>query len=226
MIQGNNILVVEETKMYSAVDIDKYAKAEGKRYSYLLFTSLWKQMFPIDYNNRFVNIGSGNWLGVGWETIDLEPHNNITFHMNLNKEYILPFADNTVKVFFISHLLYYLFPEKVDYLLEECYRCMKKNSLIRLVVIDFNKAPERYKKTSDEIGDINKYVSYRILTKLSYKQLESKMKKIGYIDIHETIREESAFPALVDPSINFDRVDERDGVSRNEWSIFIEAKKQ
>jgi predicted SAM-dependent methyltransferase len=81
-----------------------------------------------------LNIGCGNRYHAEWTNID---------HIAVAAEVIahditsgLPFADNSFDVVYHSHVLEHLQPEVAKTLLKECYRVLKPNGMLRVLVPD------------------------------------------------------------------------------------------
>lgn len=64
----------------------------------------------------------------------------------------LPFESNTFDVIYHSHFLEHLDEELAFFLLQECYRCLKKSGIIRVVVPDLKCQVENYVRTYDELS--------------------------------------------------------------------------
>lgn len=63
--------------------------------------------------------------------------------LNLRKR--LPFADNSFRVIYCSHMLEHLYFEDGRRLLKECYRVLQPHGICRFVVPDLASAVERYR---------------------------------------------------------------------------------
>ena len=91
-----------------------------------------------------LNIGCGNVYHHDWVNIDIYPNNpEIISHNILNG---LPFGNDQFSVVYLSHLLEHIPKGKTLYFLKECFRVLKPNGIIRIVVPDLENIVDEYKK--------------------------------------------------------------------------------
>lgn len=76
-----------------------------------------------------------------WVTVDIRETADVVIDI---MESLLPFSDKTVDAIYSSHTLEHIFPDKLDFVLSECYRVLKPNAPIRIVVPDIDKAITAY----------------------------------------------------------------------------------
>jgi len=93
---------------------------------------------------KFVNIGCGesfitdkNWVNLDY----ISSHPSVKQANLLEK---LPFKNNSVNVIYSSHFLEHIPRDKVPFFLQECYRVLKLNGKIRLVLPDLENLCKEY----------------------------------------------------------------------------------
>jgi len=78
-----------------------------------------------------LNLGGGSgWKVKGWTNLERK------LGYNLEKLYLKKFSDNSVSLIFFSHCLEHLSWSSVPIILSDCYRVLKPNGLMRVVVPD------------------------------------------------------------------------------------------
>lgn len=99
-----------------------------------------------------LNLGAGkNWRKEGWTNVDkiygfaeAEVQDG---QVSLDFEgKVWPFEPNSVDAIFCSHVLEHLTDKAFRRLLKNCYKSMKPDSAIRIIVPDFGKAMQKYKE--------------------------------------------------------------------------------
>ena len=97
-------------------------------------------------NDIFCNFGSGAFFHKRWKNFDfpgissyyqaLQGKNGVDFQaIDLCVKNIrLPFADNSVSLIYCSHTLEHIEEKRAKDFIKECYRILKKNGIMRLVV--------------------------------------------------------------------------------------------
>ena len=180
-----------------------------------------RKLFPVNPNNRFINICSGEWYYPGWENVDFICDDFFIDHkIDLNKKSTLPFDDETVQIIFFSHGLYY-FDEKASMsVLKECYRVLKAGGLLRLIVVDFenDNIPTGFLLSKEESLRLHPDCC-QVLSHYTYSEMYEILDDIGFMDIQKMSCEESSVPLLTKT------VFECNQGNRNEWSVYVEAKK-
>jgi len=89
-----------------------------------------------------VNLGAGNFSLFGWASVD---HVNDDYADIQSKEFIecnfssydlFPFEDDSVDLFYCSHVIEHISPAYIDHFFAEVYRCLKPSGLIRIICPD------------------------------------------------------------------------------------------
>jgi predicted SAM-dependent methyltransferase len=62
----------------------------------------------------------------------------------IDVRYGLPFSDGSAEIIFISHMLEHMDFEKGNFVIGECYRCLCKGGVIRIIVPDLYQMTKRY----------------------------------------------------------------------------------
>ncbi|MBU1632427.1 MAG: methyltransferase domain-containing protein [Nanoarchaeota archaeon] len=111
----------------------------------------------IDFSKVYINLGGGRFIRRHWKVLDYKSK-----HYNYNNNYIdvsfdfntlknnntLPFENNSVDLFYSSHVIEHLEDETVKRILKECYRTLKYGGGIRITCPDMDKAYEAYKNNN------------------------------------------------------------------------------
>lgn len=85
-----------------------------------------------------LNLGSGPFGEVGWVNLDLLYFDNISFVYDFRRK--LPFKSSSVERIRCEHVFEHLdFSYEVPTFLSECYRVLKKDSVLRIIVPDIDK---------------------------------------------------------------------------------------
>lgn len=78
-----------------------------------------------------------------WTIVDLR-ESSADLLLDITKEK-LPYEDNSVDIIFTSHTLEHIYPQKIDFVLDEFYRVLKPDvGLLRIAVPDINVAIQAY----------------------------------------------------------------------------------
>lgn len=94
---------------------------------------------------RLLNIGCGRHYDHRWENLDLAANDpNVKIH---DVTHGIPFSANEFDAVYHSHILEHLKPELGQRLIAECFRVMKPNGILRIVVPDLEKIAELYLET-------------------------------------------------------------------------------
>jgi len=90
-------------------------------------------------NNLLVNIGCGPFgKEIGWINLDLFPIKNVFIRTDCRKKLIM--ADNSCKGIHVEMFLEHLDPmDELPYFLNECFRCLEINGVLRIIVPDGRK---------------------------------------------------------------------------------------
>jgi|ERR1035437_933412 predicted SAM-dependent methyltransferase len=97
---------------------------------------------------NYLNIGCGNKFHKDWTNIDIESNSPFVISYNLLNG--LPFADEKFEVIYHSQLLEHFPREKALDFIKECYRVLKPDGIIRIVVPDLEYIVNEYKNQLNE----------------------------------------------------------------------------
>lgn len=80
-----------------------------------------------------INLGGGDWVFPFFRNVDYYAKEEfIDYKVNLEENPSLPFKDNSVDLIYSSHMLEHLSHDSLVELLNECYRVLKGNGMMRL----------------------------------------------------------------------------------------------
>lgn len=99
----------------------------------------------------YLNLGCGKVYHPEWKNIDF-----VSFDKNLIRHNILrglPFGNNSVDVVYHSHLLEHLPKSQSISFLKECYRVLKKDGIMRVVVPDLQPIVIEYNRLFNLVND-------------------------------------------------------------------------
>lgn len=94
--------------------------------------------------HKFLNLACGDFYvkNSDWVNLDWYPHSEHVQKANLITT--LEFPDKTFEVVYTSHFVEHIQKEKLDFILSECYRILKPNGVLRIVVPDFENIVREY----------------------------------------------------------------------------------
>jgi predicted SAM-dependent methyltransferase len=98
------------------------------------------------YNN-YLNVGCGKKYNKEWTNIDMVSDSPHVTRCSLIKG--IPFKDNTFDVVYHSQVLEHIPKENAAFFMKECYRVLKPNGVIRVVVPDLENIAREYLKQLD-----------------------------------------------------------------------------
>lgn len=102
-----------------------------------------------------INIGSGDWSLKGWINLDyvtdwykksLSKHKVI--HYNIRED-LLPFKDSSVDLIYCSHVIEHIEDKFVSQMIDECFRVLNTNGVIRIACPDAEYLYNMAKTNSD-----------------------------------------------------------------------------
>ena len=93
---------------------------------------------------KLLNLGCGNKYHKDWINLDFNSDSEYVQKYDLHDK--LPFDDCSIDVLYSSHLLEHFAKCEAPNFLKECYRVLKKNGIIRLVVPDLEQLIRNYIK--------------------------------------------------------------------------------
>lgn len=129
----------------------------------------------------------------------------------------LPFKDNEIDYIYSSHMIEHLTEDEAKYLLEECFRTLKKGGVIRLVAPDLRYLVQQYLKNKEAgdpaaadkylwsmglegIGDslpfINRLLGKHHLWVYDSESLAFRLRFTGFSDVEERAAGEGECPDL------------------------------
>jgi len=135
----------------------------------------------LEDNSAKLNLGCGTKMNWGWNNLDFSPYARLAHHMGIAKllrktgfisaerfqnlleidpEIIvwdlrkgIPFDKDTFDVVYHSHLLEHIDKDDAPAFLKECYRILKNDGILRVVVPDLQKIIIRYNSAVNSIED-------------------------------------------------------------------------
>jgi predicted SAM-dependent methyltransferase len=98
-----------------------------------------------------LNVGCGNVFHEEWVNIDIAPYSREVKSWDLRTG--LPFHDASFDVVYHSHLLEHLQPIAAYSLMQECFRVLKPNGIIRVVVPDLESIVRDYLYALEQVEE-------------------------------------------------------------------------
>ena len=205
-----------------------------------------------------LNLGSGPNCLPDWENIDNSFNAKLSTHPILKellykikilpKEYYdikwpsnmitsdirfsLPFENNTVDFIYTSHTLEHMEHYEATEVLRNCYRILKKDAIIRIILPDLERMILKYNRDRDINDFLNRFYGYErsketkkdnLLLKhfkhqphqwmYDFKTLKSKLQKVGFQDIKELKYQKGKCPDI-------EKLDSKEGTN-----MYVEARK-
>ncbi|TAF35511.1 MAG: methyltransferase domain-containing protein [Cytophagales bacterium] len=93
---------------------------------------------------NYLNVGCGNKFHKDWVNVDMVSSSPHVQAVNLLKG--IPFPDNHFEVVYHSQVLEHFPKEKAQAFIQECFRVLKPNGLLRVVLPDLENIIDEYKK--------------------------------------------------------------------------------
>lgn len=93
---------------------------------------------------NYLNVGCGSKFHKDWVNVDMTSNSTDVISANLLKG--IPFPDNSFDVVYHSQVLEHFPKEKAQDFIKECYRVLKPDGIIRVVVPDLENIINEYKK--------------------------------------------------------------------------------
>lgn len=100
---------------------------------------------------RKLHIGCG-WRDLGRDWIHIDGGDYDHVDIKTDNLFELPFNSNTVDLIYSSHVIEYFDREEVKKLLNEWYRVLKNNGILRVAVPDFRVMSMLYSNTMEHLG--------------------------------------------------------------------------
>ncbi len=107
-----------------------------------------RKYFTKNFNSGFLAVGEQNKYCVApdWITIDID---GADFNYDIREHQPFPFADNSIKLIYSSHMVEHLPEETCEYFFKEAYRLLDNGGLFRLEAPDAERLVEEYKKGNE-----------------------------------------------------------------------------
>lgn len=103
---------------------------------------------------KLVNLGCGNRYHKDWINLDFKSNSEYVQKFDLHEK--LPFEDESVDVVYSSHVLEHFSKCEAPKFLRECYRILKPNRIIRIIVPGLEQLIRNYIKFLDRAKDGDK----------------------------------------------------------------------
>lgn len=97
---------------------------------------------------NYLNVGCGNKLHKDWVNVDMASNSKDVVVANLLKG--IPFPDESFDVVYHSQVLEHFPKEKAQNFIKECFRVLKPDGIIRVVVPDLENIVDEYKRFLNE----------------------------------------------------------------------------
>ncbi len=151
----------------------------------------------------YINIGAGNFYHPYWHNVDTpnEYYANsqvgrLHVQYDLTSHQPLPFADNSIKVAYTSHVIEHISNVDVEYLFREIYRCMQPGGYFRITCPDidleydaFCRNDEAFWKWPNAYGVFNTSIEQKFLDHFATALTETHPDKNGNKISNSEIRE-------------------------------------
>lgn len=103
---------------------------------------------------KYLNIGCGSRFNRSWTNVDMHPYDKDVQPCNILHG--LPFNNECFDVVYHSHVLEHIRKSDVDKFLAECFRVLKPNGVLRVVIPDLEQIARLYIKSLNEMDKGNK----------------------------------------------------------------------
>jgi predicted SAM-dependent methyltransferase len=98
---------------------------------------------------RLLNIGCGLTFHPDWINIDVDPYSSQVQYCDITKN--LPYPDDYFDACYSSHVLEHLSKQDAAKLVAECYRIIKPQGVIRIIVPDLEAIAKEYLQTLKQV---------------------------------------------------------------------------
>ncbi|WP_204106191.1 MULTISPECIES: TylF/MycF/NovP-related O-methyltransferase [Spirulina sp. CCY15215] len=105
-------------------------------------------LLTIHNKKEYLNLGCGQHFHPEWINIDFYANDPNVISYNLRQN--IPFPNHSFQVVYHSHLLEHLPKSEAEPFLKECYRILKPNGVIRVVIPDLEQIARLYLKSLEE----------------------------------------------------------------------------
>lgn len=96
---------------------------------------------------KYINLGCGAHFHKDWVNVDFSVTGKNVIAHNLNCG--IPFPNDTFDVVYHSHVLEHFSKKNADFFIKECYRVLKTNGILRVVIPDLEQIVLEYQKQLD-----------------------------------------------------------------------------
>jgi len=97
----------------------------------------------------YLNIGCGNKYHKDWVNIDMQPASKDVMKVDILNKF--PFEENTFEVIYSSQVLEHIPFHQVNHFIQECYRVLRPDGIIRIVVTDLENIIQEYLRLLQEL---------------------------------------------------------------------------
>lgn len=97
----------------------------------------------------FLELGLNEKKGGDWVTLSIEANSDLTYDLLKG----IPFPDNSIDLIYTSHTLEHFSFNKINYILSECYRTLKKGGELSIAVPNAREYIESYLKDESLGGE-------------------------------------------------------------------------
>jgi predicted SAM-dependent methyltransferase len=135
-----------------------------------------------------LNFGCGKRFAPGWVNIDFHSVDPLVKRVNLLEGF--PFADRSFDVVYSSHVLEHFTPQQAKFLLQEAYRVLKPQGIIRIVVPDLEDLCREYLRvlaqpdSDPEKADRYRWIVIELLDQLVRSETYGEMGKF-YLELNQ-----------------------------------------
>lgn len=166
-----------------------------------------KKVIKHKSEDLFLNLGSGprGIKSKNWLNIDGFKDKNVEFVCDFSKD--LPFDDATFNGIFCEHVMEHFDFENGQKLLKECYRVLKPNGIMRIIVPDGKKILESYFNNPKQLIDykksqtdcamesVNQFFYQRYEHQCIYDEdyIKYQLLKVGFKSYNKTLFRETSF---------------------------------
>lgn len=108
-------------------------------------TRFLRPYYLIKYHNKknlALHLGSSHNIIAGFINIDGNPLRKNTMYFDIRNK--LPFGNNAVSCIFVSNVFEHFFPDEIELVIKDIYRCLSNGGIMRIVVPDLEKAISAY----------------------------------------------------------------------------------
>jgi predicted SAM-dependent methyltransferase len=175
-----------------------------------------------------LHLGCGKKYIQGYTHVDLLDYEHIDYKVSADK---LSFAiDNSIELIYACHILEHFGRHEYENVLQEWYRVLKPNGILRLAVPDFDAIVNYYSKNDKNInlflgllmgGQKDNYDFHKMI--FSYDSLSHSLLKIGFKEVNKYDWKETDHSSMDDYSQSY--LPHMDKTNGTLMSLNVEALK-